>query len=84
MIGSNVSPNICGIEENNEINVIELPEELIGNYRYIDLFKALIELKYIPLGNNVIFLFIILLAIIRASVGLGENVNELPYVLINP
>jgi len=72
LIGSNLSPNICGIEENNEINVIELPEELIGNYRYIDLFKALIELKYIPL------------AIIRASVGLGENVNELPYVLINP
>lgn len=42
-INSNISPNISGINENNEINVIKVPEELIGGYKYLDLFKALIE-----------------------------------------
>ncbi len=45
-INSNISPNISGVNENNEINVIKIPEELVtGNYRYLDLFKALIDQK---------------------------------------
>jgi hypothetical protein len=70
-INSNISPNISGVNENNEINVIKVPEELIGNYHYLDLFKALISQKK----------QIIPLAIVREA---QENMNELPYVLTNP
>ena len=52
-INSNISPNISGVNENNEINVIKVPEELVGgSYKYLDLFKALIDQKkqIIPLA----------------------------------
>jgi hypothetical protein len=70
LINSNISPNITGVEENNEISVMKLPAELT-NYRYIDLFTSMIKQKR----------HIIPLAIVR---GKTESENELPYVLINP
>jgi len=30
LINSNISPNISGVEENNEINVMRVPLELVG------------------------------------------------------
>jgi hypothetical protein len=71
LINSNISPNISNIDENNKINVIRLPTDLDESYRYIDLFKTLIDQQ-----RN-----IIPLALIKKQ---RENENDLPIVLINP
>lgn len=49
LINSNIAPNISGIEENNQINVLRLPDSF-AQYKYIDLFKQFIKQRMIPLG----------------------------------
>jgi hypothetical protein len=70
LINSNIAPNISGIEENNEIIVVQLPDTLTSG-KYLDVFKSFIKLRrcMIPL------------AIIRSK---QPNMNEIPVVLINP
>lgn len=51
LINSNIAPNISGIEENNEIIVVNLPEKLT-NGKYLDVFRAFIKQRrcMIPLA----------------------------------
>lgn len=38
LINSNIAPNISGIVENNQINILELPDHFV-QYTYIDVFQ---------------------------------------------
>ena len=51
LINSNIAPNISGIEENNEIMVVHLPDTLTTG-KYIDVFRSFIKQRrcMIPLA----------------------------------
>ena len=70
LINSNISPNISGINENKQINILDLPDHFV-KYSYIDVFQQFVsKLRCI-----------IPLAIVRDK---QNNKNLVPIVIINP
>lgn len=51
LINSNISPNISGIHENKQINILDLPDHFV-KYTYIDVFQQFVTTQrcIIPLA----------------------------------